>query len=77
MSGQIVLQTDPIGNANPFGNEQVYEFCINASQWMQQQQSFKDVAFQFGIICLIVGFVIGFVAGYYLCYNLDYYGRSE
>lgn len=69
MSGQIILTTDPLGNANPFGDEHVYEFCINASQWAAQQQSFRDVAYQLGVLCLIVGFIIGVIAGYYLCKN--------
>jgi hypothetical protein len=69
MGGQIILTTDPFGNANPFGNEEVYEFCINATQWMGQQQAFREVALQLGMICLIIGFMIGVFAGYYLCRN--------
>ena len=67
MSGQIVFVTDPIGNANPFGNVNVSEFCFNASEWLVQQQQFREVALQLGYFALVVGFLMGLVAGYYYC----------
>ena len=75
MGGQIVFTTDPIGNANPFGNEVVKEFCLNSTELIGQYQAFRETALQLGWICLTVGFIIGLIAGYYYCRNK--YGCSE
>jgi len=68
MSSQIVFTVDPLTTANPFfGSANISQFCINATEWIQQKQAFEHVAFQLGYFCLVVGAFIGFIAGYYYC----------
>jgi len=73
MGNQIVLATDPMTTANPFlGSAAVSEWCMNSSEWLQQQQAFEHTAMQLAYICLIVGAFVGFVSGYY--YSKRRYG---
>lgn len=75
MGGQIVLTTDPSGLAGPFLSSETKQMCLNATEWVATQQAFKDVAYQLGLIMLLVGFFIGLLTGYYYCRNK--YGSSE
>lgn len=51
---------------NPFAmGENVDQFCFNATQWIAQEQAFRETAMQFGYFCLIVGAIIGALVGYY------------
>jgi ABC-type xylose transport system permease subunit len=63
MSNQVVLHQVL---ENPFAmGENVEQMCFNATQWLAQQQQFRETAMQFGYFCLIVGCIIGALAGYY------------
>jgi len=66
MSSQIILSTDPMTAANPFlGSADIPRFCLNASEWIAQQQAFREMAMQLGYFCLITGAFVGFISGYY------------
>ena len=68
MSSQIVLSTDPMTTANPFlGSAGITSWCMNVTEWYQQQLAFQHVAMQLGYFCLITGAFVGFIAGYYYC----------
>lgn len=75
MGRQVIFTTDPIGNANPWGNLEVQRFCFNATEWEAQNRAFTDVALQLGYFCLAVGFIIGIIAGY--LWAKRKYGCSE
>ena len=74
-SNQIVLPSDPFGY-DPFGmGDGVREFCFNTTQWLEQQQQFRDIAVKFGYIALAIGFAIGALTMW--LYYRNKYGSSE
>ena len=62
MSGQVVLLTDPYGNANIFGNPIVEKICHNGSQWIDLIRQFDDALYDAIVTGLIIGFVIGIIS---------------
>jgi hypothetical protein len=72
---QITLITDPFANANVWGNPEVERFCFNASEWVVQNQAFKDVAIQLGYFCLAAGWIIGALTVYFMLKRK--YGSSK
>lgn len=61
MNGQIILSTDPYGNANIFGNPVVDKICHNATQWMELIRNFDNALYNAMVIGIVLGFIIGAV----------------